>query len=171
VLWVLASGFVGGAIRAAALCDELPAAELVFAAHAEPAEPAVGDVVELQIEITSSTGGRADIPLFRLLGVEPWLVVEAQENSYPSTEFVRYRLRAVRAGEAAPWVAVSFATAVGCADDPIAIFRSASSPPYPLAVRGAAVTASATPTATATPSLPTPSDATLARTSAASRRR
>jgi len=189
---LMASGFASAPVRSAAEtpCDEVHPAELTLTARADLLDLAVGDVVELQVEITNTTGGRAGIPLFRLLGAEPLLAVEAQENSYPYVEFVRYRLRAVREGQAVAWMAVNFETAIGCVDQPIGVFRSASSAPYPIAVRGAAVTASATPTATATPSPPpteqlrceTPSarpiahaprrcDATRARTSAASPRR
>jgi hypothetical protein len=153
IVLLTASGFAGAPVRSAAdtPCDELQPAELALTPRADLLDLAVGDVVELQVEITNTTGGPAGIPLFRLLGAEPVFAVESQESSYPDVEFVRYRLRAVRPGQAAPWLAVNFETAIGCVDQPVAVFRLASSAPYPIAVRGAAPTAPPTPTATPSP--------------------
>lgn len=136
-------------------CQDIRPAELEVGLRADPSEPAVGDVVELDVQITNTTAGQAGIPLFRLVGAEPLFAVEAQESSYPFVEFVRYRLRAVQPGQAALQLSVNFETAVGCSELPVFIFPSTNSPPYPIVVRGDAATASPTPTPTATPPFPT----------------
>ncbi len=160
-------------------CRHIRPAELELGLRADPTDPAVGDVVELVVQITNTTGGLAGIPLFRLLGAEPLFAIEGQESSYPFVEFVRYWLRAVQPGQATLQLSVNFETSVGCAGLPFFVFPSASSPPYPIAVRGDAATASPTPTPTATPLPPAPTARataraprpTPARTSAASPRR
>jgi hypothetical protein len=153
--------------RAAAGCDEIRPAELDFSLRVDPPEPEVGDAVVVEARIDSGSGALAEIPLFQLLGAEPWFAIEEQENSYPYVDFVRYRLRAVRAGQAVLQVSVNFETACGCRAAPLVSFRTATSLPYPIAVRGDA-TASPTPT----PRPPTRTVAlTPARISAASPRR
>jgi hypothetical protein len=157
-------------------CQDVRAAELDVGLRADPPDPAVGDLVELDAQITNMTAGPAGIPLFRLTGAEPLFTIEGQENSYPLVEFAHYRLRAMQPGEAALQLSVNFETAVGCSDLPVFVFPSISSPPYVIAVRGAAATASTTPTATPLPPPALPAGAaaraqvTPGRTSAASPR-
>ena len=119
--------------------------------HAAPGEPVVGDVVEVDVQITNLSGGVADIPLFQLVGAEPLFAIEAQDNSYPQVAFARYWLRAVAPGLATLRLSVNFETTYGCADVPSFVFHPVRSPPYAIAVRGEALTASVTPTATPTP--------------------
>lgn len=132
----------------AAFCDEVHPAELDVRLQADPPDPEVGDEVMVDAQLVNTTGGPAGIPLFQLTGAEPCFAIEEQESSYPSVEFVRYRLRAVRAGQTQLRLSVNFETSFACVDAPMIFFRSADSPPYLLMVRGDAIT---TPTPTGTP--------------------
>jgi len=149
-------------------CAGLQLAELEISLSSDPPDPLPGELVEVDAEITNTSGGSAGIPLFRLVGAEPLFAIEEQENSYPLVEFARYQLRAVRSGQAALQLSVNFETAYGCVDLPVVVFRSASSLPYLITVRGNVATGSATPTSTPTPLR---SRATPARISAALPRR
>lgn len=158
-------------------CDELWPAELEISLRGDRPDPMPGELVDLEGQIINTSGGSAALPLFRLIGAERVFAVEAQSSSYPLVEFARYRLRAVRPGQAALRLAVNFETFYGCVDLPTVVFGSATSPPYVITVRGDAGSVTVTPTSTATPLRPTlpPMTATKgfrpARTSAASPRR
>jgi hypothetical protein len=133
-------GVGGGPVAAVPInspCMEMRPADIGFEMRLDPADPAVGDLVDLDVRITTPFADRAAIPLFRLLGVEPAFVVEAQDNSYPALAYARYRLRATASGDATLRVAVNFATAAGCGDAPAYVFRFASSPPLAVHVRDA----------------------------------
>jgi hypothetical protein len=132
-------------------CETVLPAQLEVSLEAEPLDPAVGDVVDLDARITNTTGGLAGIPLFRLAGAEPQFAIEAQENSYPYVEGARYRLRAVRPGLATLRLSVNFETSSGCVDVPLFVFHSTSSPLYSITVRGELPTIAGSPTPTATP--------------------
>lgn len=149
---LLALAFWGGVARAAEMsCRPVWPAELEVALSSAPADPMPNELVELDVQINNTSGGLADIPLFQLVGAEPLFVIEAQESSYPLVEFARYRLRAVRPGQAALQLSVNFATTYGCVEWPVFVFRSARSLPYRITVQGTPATPTATPTATATP--------------------
>lgn len=149
-------------------CDDADLAELQVALRSDPIDPLPGDLVDLEAQITNTSGGPAGIPLFQLSGAEPLFAIEEQADSYPFVEFAHYRLRAERPGQTALQLLVNFETSYGCDDLPVVVFRSASSLPYVITVRGDVPTWSATPTTTPTPRR---SSATPARTWATSLRR
>jgi hypothetical protein len=144
---------VADVVLRATPCENVLPAELEVTLRAVPLDPAVGDLVDLDVQITNTTGGLAGIPLFRLAGAEPLFSIESQENSYPYVEGARYRLRAAQPGLAALRLSVNFETSSGCVDLPLFVFHSTSSAPLPIAVSGdlPPVSGSPTPTATATP--------------------
>jgi hypothetical protein len=149
-------------------CDDIDLAELQVALRSDTIDALPGDLVELEAQIINTSGGLAGIPLFQLSGAEPLFAIEEQYDSYPLVEFAHYRLRAERPGQAALQLSVNFETSYGCIDLPVVVFRSASSLPYVITVRGDAAIWSATPTTTPTPRR---SGFTPARTWAASLRR
>jgi hypothetical protein len=134
-------------------CDEVWPAELEIeiSLHGDRSDPLPGEIIDLEGQIINTSGGSAALPLFRLVGAERAFAVEEQSSSYPLVEFARYRLRALRPGRAALRLAVNFETFYGCIDLPTVVFRSATSPPYVITVRGTVEPVSATPTATPTP--------------------
>jgi len=142
--------------RAQTPCQDVRPAELYFDVRAEPADPVLGEVVVLDVQIFNATDGVAAIPLFELVGAEPVFDIEAQENSYPEVAFARYWLRAVAPGLATLRLSVNFETAYGCADLPLFVFHAVRSPPYPVAVHGDRLSSN-TPRPTATPTLRTTS--------------
>jgi hypothetical protein len=97
-LAAIAGHAVADVVSPATPCENVLPAELEVTLRAEPLDPAVGDLVDLDVEITNTTGGLAGIPLFRLAGAEPLFAIESQENSYPYVEGARYRLRAAQPG-------------------------------------------------------------------------
>jgi len=152
-LAAIAGHAVADIVSPATPCENVLPAELEVTLRAEPLDPAVGDLVDLDVEITNTTGGLAGIPLFRLAGAEPLFAIESQENSYPYVEGARYRLRAAQPGLATLSLSVNFETSSGCVDLPLFVFHSTSSAPYPITVSGDSppVSGSPTPTVTATP--------------------
>jgi len=151
VLLALARAAHAAAVSPATPCETVLPAQLEVSLAAEPLDPAVGDVVELDARITNTSGGLAGIPLFRLAGAEPQFAIEAQENSYPYVEGARYRLRAVQPGLATLRLSVNFETSSGCVDVPLFVFHSTNSPLYSITVRGEVPTIAGSPTPTATP--------------------
>lgn len=143
---VAASPYVEGS------CSGVDADDLAFELHAEPAEVAIGDVVNVEARIASLPERGAAIPLFRLLGAEPAFSVEAQDSSYPALAYAHYRLRALHAGDATLRVAVNFATSTGCGDASRLVFRSARSQMVTIRVRD--VVSGDAPTMTPTRTFP-----------------
>lgn len=131
-------------------CDT-SGAQLELRVSAQPADPEVGDVVELAITITNPSGRLAGLPSYSLVGAAPLFTAELVEHSYPLPEFARYRLTAVATGQATLWASVAYETAHDCFGFPTFFFRSSRSDPFVIDVR-APGGATHTPTPTVTPS-------------------
>jgi hypothetical protein len=125
--------------------------------YAEPDEPVLGDVVELDVEITNATTASRTFrfPARRRRAV---LRHRGAGEQLSAVEFAHYRLRALAVGSATLRLSVNFETTFGCADAPQPVFHPVRSPPYQdrRARRCTAGIRHARPTRTPTPRRETP---------------
>lgn len=134
--------------------DPIEPAALAFSLTAMPDNPAVGDGVVFEAQITNLNGGLAGLPAYTLFDSEQLFSIEAIESSAPAVTFVRYMLRAEHAGETVLRVAVNFETSAGCAGSPVFFFTLTTSDDLPISV--ADTPAPSTPTEAEAPATPTP---------------
>ncbi|MBX3026498.1 hypothetical protein KF840_16440 [bacterium] len=129
-------------------CDS-SGARLDLRLAADPPAPAVGDVVDLDLEVGRPNGGLAGLPMYSLSGAAPVFAAELLEHAYPYAGHARYRLTALQAGRATLQASIHYETSHFCFGGPTFFFRSSSSEPLVIEVSAAS---GATPTPTATPS-------------------
>ncbi|MFN8640681.1 MAG: hypothetical protein U0802_03105 [Candidatus Binatia bacterium] len=127
-------------------------AQLELQLTADPAQPVVGDVVDLTLAVRNPSGALAGLPTYSLSGAAPIFATELVERAYPYAGDARYRLTALQPGRATLVASVYYETSHRCFGGPTFFFRSSASDPLVVDVSGPnGGTPTAAPTVTPTP--------------------